>query len=171
MKKSLLVFSMGLALCAAVRADSWAYHDNVKVWRFSKGFKVEAVTDARRDGSARHYVKIVNGSNVLAIFNGVGFETLVESPDQKVYVGLSNYGLPGTAAIVFGRDGNLILYAQHWGTHFAYCSASVTIERLWFSRANPDVQFDADGGVTLNDCEGKRVNLFQVVGEALVSHE
>jgi hypothetical protein len=165
---------VALAVCLAVtgaRADSWTYRDGIRTWRFAQDFRVEAVTDARRDGSARQYVRIVKGSNVLAILNGVGFETLVESPDRLFYVGLSNSGLPGTAAIVFDRDGRLLLYAAHGVGRLTYCSESVTVDRTWFDADHPDVQFGAYGVVTLNDCGGKRINLVRAVGQALAASQ
>jgi len=166
-KNTWIALAVCLAYPWALLADSWTYEDSHHAWRFSRGFRVELITDARRDGSARHYVKIVSGSRVLSILNGVAFETLVASPDEQLYVGLSNYGIPGTAAIVFDRQGRIILYASHATGNFAYCRASVTIERTWYDAAHPDVQFGEDGVISLNDCEGKRVNLLTVVGEAL----
>ncbi|HEX6398559.1 MAG TPA: hypothetical protein VFZ95_14135 [Steroidobacteraceae bacterium] len=153
-------------IAVASHADSWAFKDSVQTWRFADGLRVDVITDAQRDGSANQYVKIVRGSRVLGILNGVGFETLVESPDHRLYVGLSNTGLPGTAAVVFDHDGRVLLYASHWAGSFAYCRASVTIDRTWYDGKNPDVRFD-DGKITLNDCSGTRISLFEAVGQAL----
>lgn len=166
MKQKVLALVLCLCASTAVQADSWTFKDDVRTWRFSN-LKVEAITDALRDGSAHQYVRITKGSKVLAMLNGVGFETLIESPDKRLFVGLSNSGLPGTAAVVFDHEGRLMLYASHGASNLAYCRASVTIDRTWFDAANPDVQFEPGGVITLNDCEGKRVNLVETLWQGL----
>ena len=162
---------LAILLAVTAAADSWTWKDSVQIWRFTDGLRVESITDKISRYKAKQYMRIVKGSNVLATINGVGFDILAASPKANLFVGLSNSGLPGTAAVVFDADGRLLLYVGHGDARFDYCEESITIDRVWHGSETKDIQFEDEGwvgGISLLDCHGNRVNLLKIVAEAYV---
>jgi hypothetical protein len=151
-------------------ADSWSFKSSEQEFKFSQGFRVVAATDARKSTQLPEFhVKIYEGKHLLAHFPGMNFEHLVASPDEKLFVGLSNDGIPGTAAVIFTRDGRLRFLAVHGLAEFDYCEKSITLVRRWYDGENPNVRFDGPketGGITVRDCKGQQIPLLEVASRA-----
>ncbi len=164
-----------LALCvgAPVLADSWRYDATLerKETRFGD-MRIVEIVDARKNPVYPDFsVEFWRGKTLLARYPGMGFDQMLASPDQQLFVGLSNDGIPGTAAAVFGPRGELRLVAMHDVAVFDYCEASVTRVRNWYDEKNTGLEFgtDADHGgiaITMRDCHGRRANLVSLVMDA-----
>ena len=171
--RHLRLWLIGAVLCisgADALADSWSFKSSQREFKFSKGFRVLVTTDASKSTqSPEFHVKIYEGKRLLAHYPGLGFEHLVASPDEALFVGLSNRGIPGIAAVIFTRDGSLRLLALHGLAEFDYCKKSVTLARRWYDEENPNIRFDGPdetGGITVRDCKGQQVPLLQVISRA-----
>jgi len=150
-------------------ADSWILKPSTTVHKFKHGLQFEYSVDPIRGGGwANFEVKIKNGAVVLGRYPGIGYEDLIASPDENLFLGLSNSGIPGTAVVVFSSDGHLLLLARHDVVPFDYCDESITIIRTWHGSEKGDVRFENEslGGISLLDCHGKRVKLLEIVAEA-----
>lgn len=152
-------------------ADSWKYDpvEKSKIETYGD-IKIIQTTDARKDRQYPDFIlSIYFKDELLAKYKGVAFQKLFASPDNSRFVGLSNYGLPGTAVVVFDNKGNLILEAKHGLATFDYCNESVTLVRRWYDEDKPDVQFVPDekyGGykeITVRDCKGKTEDLLKLI--------
>jgi hypothetical protein len=169
--KSRLFLALGmLAFAAVAAADSWQWRARTDVFEFGDlrfEYRVRPF-----DGGSRAHTEVVieKQGKRLASYSEMGFDLMFASPDNGLFVAISNSGLPGTAVAVFAANGELLLYAKHDVAEFDYCERSITIVRTWFDDDNPDVKFDAGldvSGITLTDCHGKRVNLQDTVAAAL----
>jgi len=165
---------LAIALASAVSsADSWRYPATISSKTDTYGdVSVRRIIDARKDQQYPDFaVEVSRGKELLARFRGVYFEQLFPAPDGSFFVALSNNGLPGTAVLIFDREGNLRLEAKHDVAFFDYCGYSVTRQRLWFDADTPAVKFvkhkDVDSyQVRLRNCHGKEVDLLATVQEA-----
>ena len=158
---------------ALASADSWRYPATISSKTDTYGdIIIRRIVDARNDQQYPVFsVEVSRGTVLLARFPGVYFEQLFPAPDGSFFVALSNDGLPGTAVLIFDREGNLRLEAKHDVAYFDYCSYSVSRQRLWFDQDSPDVKFlkreDIDAyRVRLRSCHGKEVDLLTTVQEA-----
>lgn len=95
------------------------------------------------------------------------------SPNKELFIGLSNSGWPGTAAIIFDRRGRILLLATHAHSIFDYCRQTSTLMKEWFDQNDPQVRFPAfslrekkAAGITLKNCRGETVDLLDVVAAA-----
>ncbi|MFZ1546855.1 MAG: hypothetical protein WAT12_07105 [Candidatus Nitrotoga sp.] len=172
LKVALLAITAGVAHLAL--ADSWRYDPIVKNRVETYGeTKIVQTTDARKNRQYPDFIVTIYSKGVLrAKYRGVAFQKLFPSPDNTVFVGLSNRGLPGTAVIVFDRDGNLRLDVKHNVAKFDYCEKSITLQRKWFDEDNPSVEFVADEkdghykSIRVRDCRGNTSDLFILVSQA-----
>jgi hypothetical protein len=170
----------GLAmLCIGSPAigDSWTIKAGKTVHRFAAGFKVIVVNESARTPMApRYYVRIKQGLRTIAHLEGLGFEVLAASPDERLFVGISNSGFPGTAAVVFDRQGNVLWERRHQGGFgmypvLRYCQRSITRARVWFDDERPELQFGASGtpdSITLRGCDGNRIHLVREFEEGVL---
>jgi hypothetical protein len=147
-------------------ADSWQFKSSERAYKFSRGYRVIVGVDARKSSQSPHfYVRILDRGKLIALYPGVGFDELVVSPDEELFVGLSNTGIPSTAAVVFDREGRLLHSANHDSPHFQYCRYSVTMDRTWYDDGDPNVRFEDQMGsratITLRNCAGDQVYLLQ----------
>lgn len=151
-------------------ADTWSFTSSEREFKLLQGIRVVVTTDASKSTQRPEFhLKIYDGQKLLAHYPGLGFEHITGSPDGKVFVGLSNQGIPGTAAVVFTRNGNLRLLAIHGLAEFDYCEKTVTVVRRWYDDKNPNVRFDGPtetGGVTVRDCKGQQVPLLEITAKA-----
>jgi hypothetical protein len=169
-----LALLLAIALASAfASADSWQYHATISSKTDTHGdVTIRRVLDARKDRQYPNFsVEVSRGKELLARFPGVYFEQLFAAPDGSFFVALSNDGLPGTAVLIFDREGNLRLEAKHDVAYFDYCGHSVTRQRLWFDAETPGVKFvkheDIDAyRVRLRNCHGREVDLLTTVQEA-----
>lgn len=161
---------------AIVYADSWLFEKKSTDRSFEFGdSKIVLTIDARKDQKRpTHILRIFKGGQLMAQYRNVGFEHLFASRDNLSFVGLSNDGLPGTAIVIFDDEGNLNLEIKHDFGNFYYCDKSITRTRVWYNDENPAVEFKyAEVGnrvndITLNDCKGQRISLYDAIGDASV---
>jgi len=164
---AVLVFAPSFA-----RADSWNFPATVESDVEVHGdVSVRRTLDARKNQKYPDYrIEVLRGGELLARIPGVYFERLFTAPDDSLFVGLSNDGLPGTAVIIFDKEGRLFAHVKHGAAEFDYCNRSVTLRREWFDFDNPDVRFDKDQwgtyGITLRNCRGEKINLVEAIREA-----
>ena len=168
---ALLASSVLLACISPALADSWRFPAKLDKQTFAFG-EVRSVvtTDARQDQRFPTFqLEVFKADRRVAIFPGIGFEQLFASRDHKLFLGLSNSGLPGTAAIVFTDNGEVRLLATHGLAKFEYCEESVTLQREWYDSQNPNVRFTFEGdklGIFLRDCRGQEIELIRAVQQA-----
>ena len=162
------LFAAGMLAIPEIHADSWKLRAKDEVYKFAGNITFTYVIDPIDGGNwARFAVKVYQDGRLQAQYASIGFEELIASPDGSLFIGLSNSGIPGTAVVVFGRHGNLLLHVQHDVARFDYCDETITIIRDWYSEGENSVQFGAGlADISLLDCRGKRVNLLDVVAEA-----
>ena len=166
MRKVICALTLSLWVCGTVSADTWFYNkDHSETWGFANDeFRISSVTDVKTRHEAHEYLEIVSHGKVLAVLNGVGIDTLAASPDEALFVGLSNSGIPGSAVVIFNRKGEVLLLVPHRELRFDYCEESVSVVRTWHGSKAADVHFDEDdqlAGISLLDCRGQRINLLQ----------
>ena len=161
-------------LASSASADSWSYKPISEDRTYEFGpVKVVLTTDATNDRKYPEFtVRVFRNGAMQAQYRGIAFEHLFAAPDQKAIVGISNDGLPGTAIVVFGPSGDLRLLVSHGLAEFDYCDKSVTRRRVWFDEEKPDVKFNFDNkeggasGISLRDCRGNRVDIWDVALKA-----
>lgn len=157
------------AMIAVAGADTWSFESSEREFRFSEGFRFLVTVDASQSTqSPDFYVRVYDGERLLAHYPGFNFEHVIASPDEKLFVALSNRGVPGTAAAVFARDGGFRWLVTHGLADFDYCGRSVILVRRWYDEKNPDVRFGDTGkadAITLRDCQGQRVSLLEAAGQ------
>lgn len=154
-------------------ADSWSFPATIKTQPETHGdITIRRILDARKNQKYPKYsIEITRGDQLLARIPGVYFQQLFPAPDGSFFVGLSNEGLPGTAVIIFDREGRLELEVKHGMAEFDYCRRSTTLAREWFDAEKPKVTFTKDPKwdfykVTVRTCWGKDVDLTAVIREA-----
>jgi hypothetical protein len=115
---------------------------------------------------------VLRDGEIQAQYKGIAFQHLFASPNNTIFVGLSNDGIPGTAIVVFDAEGDLRLLVNHENAEFNYCRVSVTRVRDWYDAEDPNVKFTpaATGRfplkISVRDCHGKIVDLWEVVAMA-----
>lgn len=157
----------------AAQADTWFFPAEVTSKEYTFGNVHAVVTmDSTKDQQYPTFLfTISEGGREIARYPGIGFETLLASPDNQYFVGLSNSGIPGTAVIIFNARGEVLLLARHDVATFDYCRKSVTLNRVWYDGEKPEVEFKLedereDQGIYLRSCRGTRIELFRTVIEA-----
>lgn len=164
MRTTIVLCALTLILSAPflVLGDTWSFSPEltVKTQQFGKT-KIVLSIDAREDqGFPPHTLCVYHGDELLAKIPNVGFEKLYASKDNQTFVGLSNYGIPGTALIVFDAKGNLIREVKHrhmpYGIHTKH---SITVIREWVDLEGA-VKFDSnDRAIYVKGTTGQRYNL------------
>jgi hypothetical protein len=168
-----LLAGLALFVTPLTRADSWSYPPTVESHSFRHGsVRIVLTRDARTNQKLPDFLLEVFKDEVrMAQIPGVSFDKLFVSQDNRLFVGLSNSGIPGTAVVVFTDQGKLKLLAQHGLAEFDYCERSVTLARVWFDEENPSVRFQLDEhdpkpGIYLRSCKGQDIELVEAVREA-----
>lgn len=171
------VGSLLLAMCltaSTALTDTWRFEPTVReqVFVFGKVRTVVTVDARQNQRSPKFRLEVFNAGKRVALIPGIAVEQVFASPDNSLFLGLSNSGIPGTAAIVFTAEGEVRLLATHSIAKFEYCSRSVTIERVWYDSANPSVRFVLEGtqpnqGIFLRGCGGKELELLGTVQQAM----
>ena len=154
-------------------ADSWQYEAKIETQEFSFGpIRIVQKLDATQNQTYPDFLlTIYNVGSEVGRYPGLAFRTFYASPDNHIFVGLSNGGIPGSAVIVFDSSGVISVLAKHGVAQFDYCDTSVSIIRTWYDKDNPDVEFKLDGnpseqGIYLRSCRGTRIELLKTVAEA-----
>jgi hypothetical protein len=173
--KQALLLTLSLALGApTVNADSWRYEKRStdKVYEYGET-KIILTVDATRNQLYPDFiVKVFKNGELMAQYRNVAFEHLAALRDASLFIGVSNDGLPGTAIVIFDKNGNLQLELKHDMAHFDYCSHSVTRVREWYSREKPDFSFDeTTKEVRFRDCHEKLVSLKDVLDKVFGVHK
>jgi hypothetical protein len=163
-----------LALIPSTVADNWAYpaKRTNKVFTFGET-RIVLITDGTKNRKSPDFIfRIYENGHLRSQVHNIWFEQVFPSPDRRLFVGLSNRGIPGTAVVIFDRHGAISLLASHGIAQFHYCDESVTLVRCWYDEKNPDVKFPpttgstGTSGITLRDCLGQTVDLGDVVLKA-----
>lgn len=171
-----IAFALSVALAAdAAFADSWQYKAEVdrQVRSFGDVRLVQIVDGTRNQKFPDFALEIYQGDRLVAALPGLAFDDVVASPDNEVFLGLSNRGMPGVAVALISRTGRVIALASHGVSDFDYCQRSVTLERVWYDESHPDVRFQLDGskpgvGIFVRGCRGNELNVLTAIGEALL---
>ncbi len=166
MKRTALLCVLVIAMPALAYGDSWAFEAKVteKVYEFGKS-KIVLKVDATKDQSwPEHTLSIYLDGKLMAQYKNVGFEQIFASPDNTFFLGVSNSGIPGTAFVIFDKEGNLIREEKHnFMAMSIYTEISVTLDRQWYDAKNPTVEFVSDGKrlgkVLIRGDSGKTYNL------------
>jgi len=175
MKIIVLILAVSLfALSQVSNGDSWKFdRDKVESHHEFGDTMIVKTVDATSDQKYPDFIlDVYRKGELLAKYRGVSFQDIFAILDDTVFVGLSNDGLPGTAVVIFDNKGNLKVELKHHLGSFEYCDKSITRERHWYSKEDPDLRVeygqenDVKGEITFNDCNGKRVSLIDVVGAA-----
>jgi hypothetical protein len=168
-----LVFCALAFFIGASRADTWSFEAKSSDRAFSFGAtRIVLTTDARGNRQYPDFIlKVFRDKELRAQYRGVAFDQVFASPDNGLFLGLSTAGIPGTAVVLFDKDGNLRLLATHGLAEFEYCSKSVTVSREWYDEKNPQVRFALESsgkeqGIFLRDCKGRTVELLDTVQKA-----
>jgi len=156
---------------SVVLADTWRFDPVRKNTIETHGdTKIIRTVDARENNQSPDFILSIYSKNkLLSRYKNIGFQNLFASPDNSMFVGLSNRGIPGTAIVIFDEKGNLHLEVKHNLAAFDYCDQSMTLVRRWYDDENPGVQFIPDekyGGyktIMVRDCKGKTEDLMQLV--------
>ena len=155
-------------------ADTWQFKPILRKRPFVYGAtRIVVTTDARENQRFPKFrLEVFNAGKRVALLPGVAVEQVFASPDNSLFLGLSNTGLPGTAAIVFTAEGEIRLLATHRIASFDYCNQSITLFREWYDSANPGVRFVLDGprsdqGIFLRSCQGKEIELMRTFQQAV----
>lgn len=150
----------------ALLADTWSFEPTVVADEYVFGdVKIVRARDATEDQQYPEWaIAIYVADELRAFYSGLGFEHIAASPDNRIFVGISNSGLPGTAVVVFDRRGNLLLERRHDRDAFDYCERSEILVRKWYDEAEPDVRYDFDDGgglrrLTVRGCQGELVEI------------
>jgi len=171
---ALTVFPVVLfaVLDTQLRADTWQFPKELTTDEYAFGdVKIIRSRDARRDDQYPDWaIHIYRAGELRALYRGVSFEVLAASDDNRVFVGISNRGLPDTAIILFDSDGNLRAIRRHTPAKFDYCQESITIVREWYDAAQPDIRFEYDEKgefrtISVRSCRGERLDLVPILLE------
>jgi hypothetical protein len=168
-----LLLLAGPALCDTL---STRRAKDEKVFRFGSTV-IRQTYDSRRDpGSPEITLQLYVGDQLKVQLNHAAFSQYFSSPDNELIVGLSNSGWPGSAAIVFDKDGRILLWSDHLSARFDYCFETSTFGREWYDAKDPQVRFPAGHaftriyGITLKSCRGSTIGLVESVNGAADQH-
>jgi len=166
-KRLAIPLLVAFALAPMTHADSWKLRAHDEVHRF-KNTTFKYTIDPIDGGNwAKFAVRVYRDNRLLGQYASIGFEELIPSPDGSLFIGLSNSGIPGTAVVVFGAHGGLLLHVQHDVARFDHCDETITVIRDWYLVGKDSLQFgEGLADISLLDCRGKRVNLLDTVAEA-----
>lgn len=171
-----IVFAMlGMVYASPVCADMPSMERTKREYTQTFGdIKIRQSFNSMKDPMAPDFiVQVYKKGQLLLQLSDASFDTFVASPNKEIFVGLSNSGWPGTAAIILDRSGRILLLARHGSSIFDYCRQTSTFMKEWFDPNDPHVRFPAfslrekkAAGITLKNCHGETVDLLDVVAEA-----
>lgn len=157
-----------LFITAVAMADTWEYPPERTVTEFEFGnTKIHRIVDATKNQRYPDFtIDVYYARELVARYRGLSFDRLEPMADNRLFIGLSNSGLPGTAIVVFDASGNLRLLRDHDldESQFRYCDKSVVLIREWFDETNPVVRSTDPQGVEtvqIRACDGSLISLNQ----------
>lgn len=175
MATRVLLTFFGLVMTMNVFADMppMVRTKNERKFRFGDITIVQSFNSMRNPMSPEFKVQVYDKKRLLLQLNDAGFDSFYPSPNGEAFVGLSNGGWPGTAAIIFDRRGRILLLAEHGLARFDYCSETSTFIKEWYDDKDPQVKFPIFDtrktpipGITLRDCRGQTVDLLDTISKA-----
>lgn len=175
MGSSKWVVAVGLSLLAgAALADTLSTRraKDVKVFRFGNTVIRQTYDSRREPGSPDITFQVYVGDQLKVQLKDAEFDQFFPSPDNDLFVGLSNGGWPGSAVIVFDKEGHIFLLSDHLTAQFDYCFKTSTFARQWYDQKDPQVHFPAGHaytriyGITLKSCRGRTIGLVEAVNGA-----
>lgn len=168
---SRLLAPLLIVLPVIASGDSWLpYEPERKVTDFEFGeTTIRRVVDATRDQMFPSFsIDVVTAGKLVGRYGGISFEYIQATDDNKVFVAISNGGLPSTALIVFDADGNIRVLLDHRvdDYRFEYCDESVTLVKEWFDSSDPELTFvqdDLGDDVHIRSCGGEMLSLRELI--------
>lgn len=138
--------------------------------------RIKQTFDALQDPMSPDFmVQVYKKGALMLQLKEASFSTFHASPANSLFVGLSNGGWPGTAVIIFNREGRILLLADHDVAKFDYCMTTSTFMREWYDAARPQVRFPVRArnegkaaGITLRNCRGDTIDLLDTIARASV---
>lgn len=85
-------------------------------------------------------VEVFRGGRRIATHPNASFEDIFANGANDLFVGISNFGIPGTALVQFDDDGNMLDWMDH--SSLPTCGESVTVLRNWYADERPQVVFE-----------------------------
>jgi len=165
MKLTILVLMLISSISVA---DSWRYEDEISESQYIFGdVTIKKIVDGTKNQTYPKFtVEVYDKKELKGLYAGVSFQDIEVSPDGRIFVAISNDGLPGSAILIFNNDGELIILVPHSfdAIPLNYCSKSATRVRLWYDEDSPDINFSEGGSViTVMGCDGKKINITEML--------
>lgn len=173
--RNLFLVLFGLVMTMDAFADMPPMVRTKHKQRFSFGdITVIQSFDSLKDPMSPEFkVQVYDKKRLLLQLNDAAFDAFYPSPNGEAFVGLSNGGWPGSAAIIFDRRGRILLLVEHGFANFDYCSQTSTFIKEWYDGKDPQVKFPIFDtrktpipGITLRDCHGRTVDLLDTISKA-----
>ena len=157
-----IILLLILCIPALLLADSWKYDAKVSKTEYKFGnVTIWRVIDATNNQRYPKFsIAIYNNEELKGLYAGVSFEDISASDDNRNFIGISNDGLPGTAIIIFNKEGELILHVPHnfRALPLDYCRETITRIRQWYDQDNPNITFSGNN-ITIRGCDGEILNV------------
>lgn len=167
MKHIFICSSFMLLFFFNIEADSWIYKKEKKVEKHKFGdIEIVLTTDSTKNQSwPDHIIDIYKNDKLVSKFKNISFGEIFNSKNNKYFLGVSNWGIPGTAYVIFDNQGNLIKEVKHKFSRLKYTNKSITMIRTWYNKNNPNVKFILDGDflekILINSSNGDEINLIK----------
>lgn len=171
----LILILLGLAMTMNAFADmpSMVRIKSERKFRFGDITIVQSFNSMKDPMSPEFKVQVYDKKRLLLQLSDAAFDSFYPSPNGEAFVGLSNGGWPGTAAIIFDRRGRVLLLVEHGLAEFDYCSQTSTFIKEWYDGKDPQVKFpifdirkNPVAGITIKDCHGQTVDLLDTISKA-----
>ena len=152
---------------ASLYADSIGFPKEAsKITKQFGDTKIELCFDPREDQDSHMFELLIYKNEILlSKYRNVTFTDIFASSDNKYFLGVSNFGIPGTAYVIFDNEGRLIKEVKHTYSDLKYSSYSLALAREWYDKDNPDVEFHTNQwrlrSVQINSSSGERINLLK----------
>ena len=165
--KSSIAIIICILSAASLYADSFMFPTNAyKVTEQFGDTKFELCFDPRDDQDSHMFeLLIYKNDTLLSKYRNVTFTDIFASPDNKYFLGVSNFGIPGTAYVIFDNEGRLIKEVKHVYSDLKYSSYSLVLAREWYDKDNPDVEFHSNQwrlrSLQINSSSGERIELLK----------
>lgn len=168
-----ILLSLAMTMNALADMPPMVRTKNERKLKFGDIIIVQSFNSMKDPMSPEFKVKVYDKKRLLLQLNDAAFDSFYPSPNGEAFVGLSNGGWPGTAAIIFDRRGRVLLLVEHGLTEFDYCSQTSTFIKEWYDDKDPQVKFPIFDtrktpipGITLKDCHGQTVDLLDTISKA-----
>ena len=180
MIRSLVAVFFIAFLCTSAKSDSWRYQKEKTEKQYNFGdINFTLIRDTTKNDRYPDYSLFVKkDDNLEAKYRGVAFDSIHPSKNNEMFIGFSNHGLPGTALLILGSEGQLIRELKH--SHFQpnYCDESTTLSKRWvlddpkveFAYSKIGDKYEYIDRITFLDCHGKRVSLSDTIRDGYLNY-